>query len=51
MNPEATPKLNPIEQFELTRIAPLSINGFDVSFTNASLYMLLTMALLIPRLG
>ena len=41
MNPEATPRLNPIEQFELTRIAPLSINGFDVSFTNASLYMLL----------
>jgi len=41
MNPEATPRLNPIEQFELTRIAPFQINGVDVSFTNASLFMLL----------
>jgi F-type H+-transporting ATPase subunit a len=41
MNPEATPRLNPIEQFELTRIAPIHINGVDVSFTNASLFMLL----------
>jgi F-type H+-transporting ATPase subunit a len=40
MNPEATPRLNPIEQFELTRIAPIHINGVDVSFTNASLFML-----------
>lgn len=32
--------MNPIEQFELQRIAPYSIGGVDVSFTNASLYML-----------
>jgi F-type H+-transporting ATPase subunit a len=41
MNPEATPRLNPIEQFELTRIAPIHINGVDLSFTNASLFMLI----------
>lgn len=43
MNPEeAAAKPNPIEQFELTRFLPLEINGVDASFTNASLYMLLT---------
>lgn len=33
--------MNPIEQFELQRIAPYSIGGVDVSFTNSSLFMLL----------
>lgn len=33
--------MNPIEQFELTRIVPINLFGVDVSFTNASLFMLL----------
>jgi F-type H+-transporting ATPase subunit a len=33
--------MNPIEQFELQRIAPFNIGGVDVSFTNSALYMLL----------
>jgi F-type H+-transporting ATPase subunit a len=36
--------MNPTEQFELQRIAPYFVNGVDVSFTNASLYMLLAAA-------
>jgi F-type H+-transporting ATPase subunit a len=39
MNPESTPKLNPIEQFELQRLWTHNLGGLDVSFTNASLYM------------
>ncbi len=41
MNPETAAKPNPIEQFELQRLWTHDINGVDVSFTNASLYMLL----------
>ncbi len=41
MNPETAAKPNPIEQFELQRLWAHEINGVDVSFTNASLYMLL----------
>jgi len=41
MTLEAEAKPNPIEQFELSRIFPQEINGVDVSFTNASLYMLI----------
>jgi len=40
MNPETAAKPNPIEQFELQRLWTHDINGVDVSFTNASLYML-----------
>jgi F-type H+-transporting ATPase subunit a len=41
--------MNPIEQFELQRIAPFNLYGVDVSFTNSSLYMLLaaTVAILL----
>ncbi|MBB6014376.1 F0F1 ATP synthase subunit A [Aquamicrobium lusatiense] len=35
----------PIEQFEISRIVPLEIGGLDLSFTNASAYMVLTVAL------
>lgn len=31
---------NPLEQFELHRIIPISIFGFDVSLTNSSVFML-----------
>ncbi len=41
MNPETAAKPNPIEQFELARWWPHEINGVDVSFTNASAFMLL----------
>jgi F-type H+-transporting ATPase subunit a len=35
----------PIEQFEISRIVTLEIGGLDLSFTNASAYMVLTVAL------
>ena len=42
MNPETiAEKPNPVEQFELHRLWPQNFNGVDVSFTNASLYMLI----------
>lgn len=41
MNPEVESKPNPIEQFELHRLFPFELAGYDASFTNASLYMLL----------
>lgn len=34
----------PLEQFTVKPIIPLHINGYDVSFTNASLFMTLTVA-------
>ncbi len=40
MNPETGAKPNPIEQFELTRFFPAHVGGVDVSFTNASAFML-----------
>jgi F-type H+-transporting ATPase subunit a len=41
MNPEIAAKPNPIEQFELSRWWTHEIYGVDVSFTNASLFMLI----------
>jgi F-type H+-transporting ATPase subunit a len=32
---------SPMEQFEINALVPLNIGGFDVSFTNSSLWMLL----------
>ncbi len=34
-------KIDPIKQFEVTRVAELRLGGLDVSITNASLYMAL----------
>ena len=31
----------PLEQFEIHKIAPIEVGGIDISFTNASLYMVL----------
>ncbi len=36
---------DPMYQFEIVRILPLTIGGLDVSFTNASLYMVAIVAL------
>jgi F-type H+-transporting ATPase subunit a len=36
---------DPIHQFEIQRLIPLNIGGLDVSFTNASAYMLLSVLL------
>src|SRR5208337_4321546 len=41
MNPETAAKPNPVEQFELNRLWPHELAGVEVSFTNASLYMLI----------
>lgn len=35
-----------MEQFEIQRIFPLEIGGYDVSFTNASFYMVLALVLI-----
>ena len=36
--------MNPIEQFNIARIIPLHLFGYDVSFTNSSLFMLVALA-------
>lgn len=41
MNPEVASKPNPIEQFELQRFYPYKVGDYDLSFTNASAFMLL----------
>ena len=33
---------NPLEQFSIKKIIPLNFNGFDISFTNSSLCMIVT---------
>jgi F-type H+-transporting ATPase subunit a len=35
---------DPIHQFQITRLIPLDFNGLDLSFTNASLFMVATVA-------
>lgn len=40
MNPETAAQANPTEQFELFRFYPAQVGGVDVSFTNASAFML-----------
>ena len=37
---------NPLEQFAVKKIIPLNIGGLDVSFTNASLFMVIAVALI-----
>ena len=38
-------ELNPMEQFEIKRLFPINIGGVDASFTNASLWMVIIVAL------
>lgn len=42
---------NPLEQFELYKLIPMSIAGHDISFTNSSLYMLLAVIAIFAILG
>jgi F-type H+-transporting ATPase subunit a len=35
---------NPMEQFDIVRIQPLEVMGYDVSFTNSSLWMAIALA-------
>jgi F-type H+-transporting ATPase subunit a len=37
---------NPLSQFEIRRIVPIEIGGYDLSFTNSSAYMVLAAALI-----
>lgn len=37
---------SPLQQFEIVPIKPLTLGGFDVSFTNSSLWMLLALAVI-----
>ena len=37
---------SPLEQFAVKKIVPLHIGGLDVSFTNASLFMVIAVALI-----
>jgi F-type H+-transporting ATPase subunit a len=49
----AGPAINPIEQFSIHPVVPISIAGHDVSLTNSGLFMLLAVALscLIAAIG
>jgi len=38
---------DPIHQFEIHRLVPIDLFGWDVSFTNSSLFMLVTVALVV----
>lgn len=40
-------KIDPIKQFEVTRVADLRLGGLDISITNASLYMALAAVVII----
>jgi F-type H+-transporting ATPase subunit a len=42
---EAVGMPDPIHQFDLKRLLPLEVGGWDVSFTNSSLYMMLAVGL------
>ncbi len=35
---------DPIHQFQLNKLIPLDIGGMDISFTNSSLFMVVTVA-------
>jgi F-type H+-transporting ATPase subunit a len=48
---QATGMPDPIHQFEIHRIIPIKIFGWDASFTNASLFMLLAVLLIAGFFG
>ena len=41
----AADKVDPIHQFQITKILPLHVGHYDVSFTNSSLFMAATVIL------
>ena len=40
---EASVATDPIHQFQLTKLLPLEVGGYDISFTNSALFMTLTL--------
>ena len=42
---------SPVEQFEIKKIIPLEFNGIDLSFTNSSLCMMITIAVILLSMG
>lgn len=42
---------NPLEQFSIKKLVPLDVNGIDISFTNSSLCMLITVGFILLTLG
>ena len=38
----AADKVDPIHQFHINKIVPIEIGGYDLSFTNSSLFMVVT---------
>jgi F-type H+-transporting ATPase subunit a len=42
---------SPLEQFALSRIIPYSIGGFDISFTNSTLYMIVSVGLFLTYIS
>ena len=42
---------DPMYQFKLERLVPLDLAGFDISFTNAALWMAVAVALRVPFTG
>jgi len=41
----AADKVDPIHQFHINKIIPLEVGGYDLSFTNSSLFMVVTVVL------
>ena len=41
----AADKVDPIHQFHINTIVPIHVGGYDLSFTNSSLFMVITVAL------
>ena len=39
-------KIDPMHQFTVEPIVPLHIGGYDISFTNSSLWLLISLALI-----
>lgn len=39
--------MNPIEQFRIEKLVPLRLFGYDVSFTNSSLFMVIALAVIV----
>lgn len=42
---------SPLEQFEIKPLIPLEMSGYDVSFTNSSLFMIITLFIVFAFLG
>lgn len=41
------PVIDPIHQFEISKIAPIHLLGWDLSFTNSSLFMVVVLAVIV----